>query len=192
MSQPSKIMDHVDQALARLPQAFDEASNHRSVIEIHAERIQTLEAVFYDLLVARYLGTAVGAQLDQWGGVVSELRSIGGLDDESYLRFIRAHIAVRNTNHTAEDILNVVILLTGATHARVFDLNPCGISVEYEVPVPLSVDVRRRIVELIRSATGPGVQLKVVEYGPESFGFDEAVGTLGFGVGRYGTRVDDG
>ena len=77
------IDDHVRQALARLPSMHDESYYLRGILEIEAERTQTLENVLRDITadVLFRIDTAIGAQQDQIGTIIGIARE-GRTDDE--------------------------------------------------------------------------------------------------------------
>lgn len=70
---------------------------------------QDLENVIQQFLANRFVDTAVGAQLDIIGAIVGEDRN--GLIDNDYRRYIRAKIAVNNSNGVFEDLLTIAFLV---------------------------------------------------------------------------------
>lgn len=84
------INNHVEQMLARLPGAHQDATLLRDWLSIYGARTQTLENVIRDINTATLfdIDTAVGINLDQIGSII-ELRR-DGRDDEPYRIVIRA------------------------------------------------------------------------------------------------------
>lgn len=180
---PPEIENHVDIALGRLFSQFDDAANLRDVIRIFAERIQVEESLAYDVLVDRLLANASGAQLDQYGTIVSESRD--GLTDDEYRRVINAKILTgKRLSWTRNNLLEIINLVTGAEIVRIIESFPAGIGVSIVVNPELSEDSKLRTVRLIRQAKGEGIQLEYVGLaGVSYFGFLEDPNALGFGSG---------
>jgi len=70
---------------------------------------QDLENVIQQFLSDRFVDTAEGAQLDIIGAIVGQGRN--GMIDDDYRRYIRAKIAVNNSNGTFEDLLTIAFLV---------------------------------------------------------------------------------
>ena len=180
---PPEIEDHVDIALGRLFSQFDDAVNLRDVIRIFAERIQIEESLAYDVLVDRLLANAFGAQLDQYGTIVSEPRD--GLTDDEYRRAINAKIlAGKRLSRTRNNLIEIINLITSAESVRIVESFPAGIGVSIITNPELGDDAKLRVVRLIRAAKGEGIQLEYVGLaGVSYFGFLEDPDALGFGSG---------
>ena len=106
-----KILDHVDQGLARVPYQMQDKPKFIALLTIFLERWQDLEDAFWDLFVNRYLDTAFNDQLDILGFIVGQPRN--GLEDEEFRRYIRARIAANKSNGTLEELIHIAKLIIG-------------------------------------------------------------------------------
>lgn len=68
--------------------------------------LQVVENVFFDVIRARFLGHATGAQLDAIGHLVGEDR-LGRLDDAVYRKAIRIRILVNGSSGRPEDLIAI-------------------------------------------------------------------------------------
>lgn len=102
-------VDHVAAALARLPQQFRGKPKIEALLTALVTPCASLEDALWQLLVERGVDSAIGAQLDQLGGVVGQER--GGLSDADYRRYIRARIAANRSRGNFEDLIRVANLV---------------------------------------------------------------------------------
>jgi hypothetical protein len=142
-----------------------------SLVEALATGVQLLEDLNFALIVDRTLGTAVGANLDQWGDMVNEPR--GGLADNDYRRFIAARIAVNESGGSTDELIKIWKLVT-APQISVLEipLFPAGIHLQVLRETALDDDVARRVGAIMRDAKPSGVSLQLVEAVVGAFGFD--------------------
>ena len=110
MAAPTKIPNHVEQALERLPEQFKESPNFRKWIEIFAEPAQNFENVCWEMLTKRGLETAEGRNLNRLGLLVGLPRG-SYLDDEDYKDAIYIQIATLYSQGTYLDITNLLKLI---------------------------------------------------------------------------------
>jgi hypothetical protein len=85
------------------------ANNIEKLLGILIEPSQSVEDALQQLMYYRFVDTAVGAQLDIIGRIVGQSRD--GLSDDDYRRYIRARVAVNNSNGTFKDLLTVAFLV---------------------------------------------------------------------------------
>lgn len=104
-----KITNHVERALARLPEQHKAKPKLVALLTALAGPAQGVEDALWQLLTERFVTTAIGDQLDTIGGIVGQPRN--GMEDDEYRRFIRARISVRRSNGVTEDILRIVNLI---------------------------------------------------------------------------------
>lgn len=107
------VTNHVERAVARLPQQFRGKVNVEAFVAAVCQPGQDLEDALWDLYSERDVNTAVGDQLDDVGGIVGEERQ--GRDDDTYRRFVRAKISVNKSKGTALDVLTVASLVLDFT-----------------------------------------------------------------------------
>lgn len=114
------ILDHEERALARLLQQFRGKPRFEGLIAAHASRMQSCEDMLWDLLVCDSIDTATGAQLDDLGDLVGQLR--GQLPDEQYRVFIRARVLVNLSSGTPDELLAIVQMIMAAMGSNAFAL----------------------------------------------------------------------
>lgn len=101
-----QITDHAARAIARLLTQYRGAARLEAVVAAFADQVQAVEDAFADLLLARSLEAAAGAQLDVLGAILGEARQ--GYGDEAY----RTHIAARvQTNRSGGTIPEVIAVM---------------------------------------------------------------------------------
>lgn len=114
------ILDHEERALARLLQQFRGKPRFEGLIAAHASRMQSCEDMLWALLVCDSIDTATGAQLDDLGDLVGQLR--GQLPDEQYRVFIRARVLVNLSSGTPDELLAIVQMIMAAMGDNAFAL----------------------------------------------------------------------
>jgi len=185
--EPVHIHDHVEQALALLLEQFKDKPNLEALVDALVTQVQDLEDVFHALIYERLPDTAIGAQLEQIGELVGELR--GGLSDEDFRRFIRARIQVNLSCGEPERLIGVLKTLTGADNVQLEQCHPTTAILFYEVASALTTSLRTRIKTQMYDAVGAGVQLHIVEHGPEYFGFLDDPDALGLDEGFLAEEI---
>lgn len=106
----SKITDHEAQAINRLLTQYRGKGNLEGLMGLIGKRTQGQEDAIFELLSARELATAVGAQLDGAGRLVGQPRN--GLDDDSYRTRIQVRRLINRASGTGNDIVRAFQLLT--------------------------------------------------------------------------------
>jgi hypothetical protein len=105
----TQITTHTADALARLPQQFQDKPKLAALISALVDPVQDLENAWWQLLVERAIGVAVGTQLDSIGVIVGQDRI--GLSDDDYRRYLRARIAVNRSSGVDDDLIIVARLI---------------------------------------------------------------------------------
>jgi hypothetical protein len=120
------IVDHADQAAARLTSGYSSKPSVVSLVRVLADQIQLLENAAAHVNADRLLygGRAEGAQLDVLGKIIGLPR--GGLDDATYYVLLYGTIAKNNSDATLAAILNVVALVYQASAVFLSDPNTPG------------------------------------------------------------------
>lgn len=123
---------HVKEGLDRLLSQYAEKPIFRAWLTAYLKQVQLLEDATYDVIVLRLLDKATNAQLDALGRIVGEKRK--GRDDETYRTFIRARIYINRSQGRAQDMIDVLYLIT--TTPLIFnEYFPASFWVEFlEVP----------------------------------------------------------
>lgn len=142
--------DYVEDAQLALTDQF-----RRDVIQKLAatfgQQVQDLEDVIFQLLSGRTVDTAVGAQLDGLGAVVGEARL--GAADARYRVRIKARIKLNVSSGTAEQILELVVLLLppSVTPPRIKEYFPASfILTAYEALTSTEAEEIGRTVQLAK------------------------------------------
>jgi hypothetical protein len=104
----SKIEDHVERGLARLPSQFRDKPKLKAFLTVLMTPAQPLEDALWQLLTERDIDTAVGDQLDQIGVIVNQPRL--GNDDDTYRRFLYVRIAINRSSGTPEELIRIAKL----------------------------------------------------------------------------------
>lgn len=163
MADPAYFGDHAEKTRAAI------RPHHRSepmtqLLDAFAEEIQQIEDDL-DALNSASIDNATGATLDAWGELVGQRRQ--GMADGQYRAFIRARIATNRSKGTAEELIQVIALITAADpgSVRVFNAPPAGVQVSYVVrfptPVALQPVLRAQLLETLPS----GVRLDTITEG---------------------------
>lgn len=79
------------------------------LVAAFAAPAQDVENALQQLLLQRWIDTAVGVQLDQLGEIVGQSRQ--GLDDDDYRRFCRARILTNRSDGRFETLIAIALLV---------------------------------------------------------------------------------
>jgi hypothetical protein len=156
----SKIDDHVDQALNRLPYGYKGRSRFQQFLAALVKPAQSLENALWQLFTERFINTAIGAQLDALGRIVGEQRA--GLSDDDYRRYIRARIATNRSRGSVEDLIKIARLVIFDSAARVVVTPhfPASLLVSIHNSV-VGNDLAEILLRFLKSAKAGGVKLWV-------------------------------
>lgn len=128
--------------------------------------VQDLHDVAYRMLVSRWIDTALGAQLDRLGWIVSMPRA--GWADETYRRILKAQILTLRSDGTEPHFLQILTAL-GATLAGIQfrDDGPAAASIRTVDDFDAGSIGSRFVAMLLSRATAAGVRLLVEHPGGE-------------------------
>lgn len=174
-------------ALSRLLKQWRRGSgsgNIRNVLLGLSDAAQELADEVLALIVDRSLLTATGAQLDQYGRLVTEPRL--GRDDATYRTAIIARIATNRSSGTPEELIAILLGAAQTDRVRLVEY-PVGVHLEYERPTPTSPEQRAVIADQIQKAAPAGVPVVAIEAVTGFFGFAGNPKARGFGVGKMAT-----
>lgn len=107
----AQITDHAGRALATLLSQWQDKPKVVALLGTFTSLVQTLDDTAFALLTARMLPVAEGAQLDQLGKIVGQLRL--GLSDDDYRRLIGARILANRAGGKADTITRVIAGVVG-------------------------------------------------------------------------------
>ena len=108
----TKITDHVERGLARLPMQFRGKPNFESLLTVLLTPVQRFEDAMWQVLTERGIDNAVGEQLATLGRIVGQPNT--GLADADYRRYVRARIAVNKSSGRPEDLIAVAQAVLGS------------------------------------------------------------------------------
>lgn len=168
--------------------AIAPGNNIEKLIDVFAQQIQDLEAVFFELLLNRLLDAAVGVQLDVIGRIVGLARS--AFTDDEYRDRLRGQIILNLSSGELPQILAMVEIIVGDSVPLTFvEEFPAAFEIESnEVPLPAGQGVI--VAALVKSAKGGGIKglFQFFETVP-LFKFDGADGTNFDGGSFFGTSL---
>ena len=173
--------NHVEEAKGNLVAQFKRKVTFEKFIEVYIRQIQELEAVDFQLLEERGVDTSIGWQLDVLGKIVGEPRQ--GRSDSQYRAATKARIKLNLSNATAEDIIGLIRALAGDVRVLIWEFFPASFIAQILDPINPSLVDPYRVVGLIESGRGAGIQ-SIFTFGVTgSLRYD--VGP-GYDLGKYG------
>lgn len=177
------IPNHVERALGNLESQFQRSPNLKAVLRAIIAEVQVLEDAIFSAAVDRYLESARGAQLDQYGKVLGAGR--GGLTDRIYRQILGARILGNLSSGSVPRLLDIYRILNGGAPADVQTPPPNTLIFSTERDTPTTPDERRRIARWMHQVKKAGVRLVMVEASPGYFGFADDPDALGFDDGFF-------
>lgn len=180
-----KNINHVQEALNRLISPFIGKPNIEKFITVFANECQRFEDIAFDLIKKRFLANAYGSTLDLIGQSIGQNRpllSVIPMTDDTYRSLIYAKIAENTSNGTREELINILRLL-GANDIYIQRIYPASITVNIRGNVLLPTQEVKKTLE--RSSLP--IELDLVQYYLEPFGFSGDNSALGFSVGVLGS-----
>lgn len=105
---PEKILDHVDQAQAKLLEQFQDKPLLLALLASYIRRIQRLENAVWEVIEIRGIDASEGVGLDAIGVIVGRPRL--GLEDIEYRISLKAQIRINRSSGTPEDMIDVTTL----------------------------------------------------------------------------------
>ena len=189
----SHITDIAVRAIAQLLSQFREANGAldserlRALVEIFGDELQDAEDLCWSLIAERYVTTAVGVQLDQWGVVLGLSRH--GLADSDYQRALLAWQGALRSQGIRDRIIDAVDSVMEPDDLRYIDRGSATYQIDlYKVVPPFGAGLTVVLLMILEAASPSGVAYMVTE-GPlgTSFRFDDP--TRGLDQGKMGRRV---
>lgn len=124
-----RVTSHVEDGLDLFLEQFKNRPRFAGWLKSYLRQVQLLDDAIYDVIVARLIDRAVGAQLDQIGRLVGERRK--DRDDPTYRIFIRARILINRSNGTTPELLAILALVT-ETHFTFAEYQPATWGIEFD------------------------------------------------------------
>lgn len=178
------IVDHVNQALARLLEQYKNKPKLAALLTGFITEIQELEDVLNVLGTQRGIDVAVGAQLDGIGEIVGISRP-PGMNDSDYLFLIKTKIIQNLNEGTAEEFIAAAQFFTNQTDYFYAEVYPAA--VDYFVYTPIDPVVAAGIKIRLEKFLPATVKLEMFGFIPSTpFLFD-----VGFGFGNDAETTGD-
>jgi hypothetical protein len=114
----------VARALSLLIEQFQPKERINGVVEAVVGRHQDVENVGNDLLLFRYIDTAVGAQLDILGEIVGQPRE--GRNDTDYRVALKTRVSLNTSSGIPETVIQALQFFTNATQVRLIERYPAA------------------------------------------------------------------
>ena len=176
----SKIDTHIQDALNRLLFQYKNAINFQNLItSVIGEPVQDIEDNTFALIGRLNINNQVGTQLDNIGELVGQPRS--GLSDTEYRIFLKARIAVNNSEGDVEKLISSWKLLMNANIVELQEAFPAEVNFYTDTSIG-DPDLEALAFLLIQEVAAGGVNVgfaAVYEEG-EAFGFFDSINTKGF------------
>jgi hypothetical protein len=154
-------VDHLEEALDRPIDQYRHKTRFEGWLGAYIKQVQIFEDAAWQVIIRRFIDTARAAQLDMIGKIVGEYRQ--GRGDDQYRVFIRARITINRSQGQANDILNVLALIT-ATPFIFDEYYPASMLLEF---VELPEHDPELIFALLHDAKAGGVRLNMIAPGIE-------------------------
>jgi hypothetical protein len=148
-------LEHVDEMIHYLVTQFKEKPRLYALLESFGLRIQDLENTCFDVQASRLFDNAEGVQVDGFGSIVGEARE--GRTDVDYKTAIRARMILNFSHGTIEDILALLVNITGNNRIRLEESYPAGFVAQILDPIDPDYVVPTRIQTLVHSCRAGGV-----------------------------------
>jgi hypothetical protein len=165
---------HTPLALLRLIERWKGKPNLAAILASYTDQLQLLENALWDIITARLVDYAEGAQLDAIGRIVGEIRQ--GQNDAQYRARLRVRIRINQSFGTAEDVIIVLQMLDAALFAFV-ESGYAHFDIVYSAPLT-SPAVASQVPKIIKQTRAAGIGATVT------------IPTDATRGGRYGTALD--
>ncbi len=189
------IDTHVSDALDRLLSQYQGLPRITALVTTLAKRVQVLEEAILEVFEAQPLATAVGAQLDNAGGIIGLARN--GLDDATYRVLLYGTIALNNSDATTDAFISLVKLVfqtdtvflqTPNTPGHNRRVAPAQLSVQVTDP-KTSLALKATLLRILQKAVPAGVALTQVDVTTAKNGGTFAFAGTGAWVAGFGAGV---
>lgn len=159
-------VDHVQAGLGLLLSQYQGKPRIAALLSSFLRRIQELDDAAIEVLIARLIDNAIGAQLLVIGRIVGQPNE-GSWDDDTYRIFIKARIRANQSNGHGDDVIDVVNLVEAADFV-LSEVYPAAMYVDFATVTAADPLI---LIELARRAKGSGVRLQLL-YGDHEVGVD--------------------
>ena len=155
------MIDHISEALARLPHQYrgtdGQLTSTEKALVAWLTPIAKLEQALVDVITKRTVDNAAGAQLTVIGELVGRARN-GVTDDEIYRRYVRAQIATNKSDGTIKDTLTIARLVLGDPTKALTNRNEGAAAFVLSVSGGIPESVAAVLIEMIALGASTGVR----------------------------------
>ena len=164
------------------------ANPQEKLLATYAAEIQEFETAAFQVLLDRWLETAVGVQLDGLGSIVGKARA--GSDDDTYRLLLRAQVLLNRSSGTVPEILEILELVIPGFTIELQQHFPAGFQVIVD-QAPLPADDGPVVAFVVGQARAAGVRglFQYFETAPV-YRFDGAGGSVMDGGYFYSTTIE--
>ena len=150
--------NYISEGLARLPEQFKNKPRLAALLTAFLTQAQAAEDAAFDLMVNRLLqNSPTGDLLDKLGKIVGQERN--GLDDATYLLYVRARIATNRSSGKREELIGIAALIVSNATIYAQDLSPASFLIYPEAGITSGVALTLAL--FLSSAIAAGVNLGV-------------------------------
>jgi len=185
----SKITNHLSQAIDRIAEQYKDSPKFVSLITSIANQTQEIEDVFFTLYDGRWVDTAIGQTLDDFGTIVGQERL--GYDDDFYRILLYVKIVQNYSEGETETIINAYKLITQATSVYLEEYYPSGVYLMSDGQINLNV--QKFVFEKLQEIVSAGVRIDFIglfdtvspfgfEQDPSANGFDDGTNLVSAGI----------
>lgn len=186
VNDPNMVLEAQDLTLSQ----FENSPLFLGMVNCLISPLQDQQDTLYSMLTQTFVTNAVGYQLDVIGLYVGITRQ--GFGDDLFRLFIQVQIAINNSQGTPNQIMTIMMLITGATNCLYLPYPPAALDLQVNVDLASYLqDIglgQTAFIALIQEVIPAGVLLYGISSynGPKNaFGFFEDPDALGYDQGEY-------
>lgn len=146
----TKTTAHASTGLGWLVKQFKGQPRLQALLSALLNQVQSLEDATWDLLMNRWLDTAVGAQLDALGKIVGEPRN--GRNDADYKVRLQARLRINLASGTPEDVLALFSFLLPSNTFKIKEWYPAHFTLEIFGAMTANISELSLILQTVKAA----------------------------------------
>lgn len=184
----TRIDNHIEIARDNLLAQYKDAPNLGSILDSFIKQVQDLENASWDLFEGRWVDSAQGQTLDDFGTIVGQERL--GFDDDFYKILLYAKIGENVSQGETTRVVDVYKIITRATRAELQEHYPAGVMLLSDGEInPITANF---IWERLQRVVGAGIRVDFIGQFPKlnPFGFVGAPEAQGFNSGEFAFLYD--
>lgn len=188
-----QILTHSDDAKNRQVWQYKGKENLDKIIEIHAERIQLLENVLYEVLTKRAISTGSGEQLDRLGEFLDVPRD--GVSDGVYRINLSSAASKLRKAGQVEILLDTLRAVTEIDDVSLLQVFPASLLMHVFVDDFTDIENQETVNTQMQKVKAAGINLDIgLQLNSSVFRFSDSLlgGTAGEGFATTTTSEDGG